>query len=143
MPLGNARPAGQRPVCWESRAFGERVPSTFADRAERAYLRTRDPRNDVRRLVAQVDIRPIGSLDTVTGTIELEWERDAADLARWLGTTVLDPSELSTTRGVIVQLYRELVRVHGDLKPQAEPPKRSGHATGNHSTSGRGAWHTG
>ncbi len=36
MPLGNARIDGSRPICWESRAFAERVPSTFADRAERA-----------------------------------------------------------------------------------------------------------
>lgn len=136
MPLGNARIDGSRPICWESRAFAERVPSTFADRAERAYHRTRDPHNDLRRLVPQEDIRPIGILDTITGTIELEWERDAADLARWLGTATLDPSELSTTRGVIVGMYRDLVREHGELLPQSDHSTRA-----KHPVSRRSAWH--
>ena len=143
MPLGNVRSDGLRPICWESRVFGERVPSTFADRAERAYLRSRDPHHDIRRLVAQDDIRRIGSLDTVTGVIELGSERDATDLASWLGTTELDPSELSTTRGVIVQLYRDLVRVHGELVPEPEQAKRAGHASGTKSTGARNSWHTG
>lgn len=119
MPIGNPRQDGVRAVCWESRGFAERVPSTFADRAERAYARSRDHQNDLRKLVAGSDIRPIGRLDTLTGTIALDWEQDAAALAEWLGTAQLDATELSTTRRVVVQMYRDLVRDHGELLPQA------------------------
>lgn len=120
MPLGNPRPDGVRAVTWEARAFGERVPSTFADRAERAYARTRDHRNDLRKLVQPADLRPIGKLDVGAGEIELEWERDAEALAAWLGRPTLDPAELTTTRGVVVQMVRASVKEHGDqLDPQS------------------------
>ena len=142
MPIGNPRQDGVRAVCWESRGFAERVPSTFADRAERAYARSRDHQNDLRKLVDGSDIRPIGRLDTLTGTVALDSEQDAAALAAWLGTARLDAMELSTTRRVVVQMYRELVRDHSELLPQPEQTKRSGHATGTNNTGGRGAWHT-
>ena len=155
MPLGNPRPDGVRAVTWEARAFNERVPSTFADRAERAYLRSRDHRNDLRKLVNPGEIRPIGRLDTSTGEIDLEWEQDAADLAAWLGRPALDPAELTTTRGVVVQMVRASVREHGDqLAPDeaAEAGARQhgrghgsshGHALRSQPTGRRAHWYSG
>lgn len=134
--IGNPRKDGVRAVCWESRGFAERVASTFADRAERAHERARDHRNDLRRLVDGDDLRQIGRFDTATGSIELDFEQDAAFLAHWLGTTALDPVELTTTRGIVVQMVRESVREHGDRLPPEE--KRAA------SAGGRGSfWHTG
>ena len=138
MPLGSAREDGLRAVCWESRGYAERVPSTFADRAERAYARSRDHRNALRKLVDGSDLRAIGRLDTITGTVALEWEHDAAALAAWLGTAELDQTELSTTRGVVVQMYRELVRDHGELLPREET-KKMFRAAG---AVRRGDWHS-
>jgi len=135
MPIGNPRADGVRAVCWESRGFAERVRSTFADRCERVYTRSRDHRNDLRKLVDGSDLRPIGRLDTITGSVDIEWDHDAAALAEWLGTAELDPSELSTTRGVVVQMYRDLVRDHGELLPQEETKKMLRSATG-------GNWHS-
>ncbi len=120
MPVGLPRQDGVRAVCWESRGIIERVPSTFADRAERAYARSRDVRNDLRKLVYGTDIQPIGKLDTFTNTVEIESEQDEAELAAWLGTAGLDPAELTTTRGVVVRMVRDLVREHGDLLPKDE-----------------------
>ena len=138
MPLGSAREDGLRAVCWESRGYAERVPSTFADRAERAYARSRDHGNALRKLVDGGDLRAIGRLDTITGTVALEWEHDAAALATWLGTAELDQTELSTTRGVVVQMYRELVRDHGELLPREET-KTMFRAAG---AVRRGDWHS-
>lgn len=138
MPIGGTRPDGVRAVCWESRGFAERVPSTFADRAELAYARSRDHRNDLRKRVDGSDLRPIGRLDTLSGEVNLECEHDAATLAEWLGTTELDPTELTTTRGVVVQMYRELVRDHGELRPQEEAKLMLRAAHGAQ----RGNWHS-
>ena len=130
MPVGVPRQDGVRAVCWESRGLVERVPSTFADRAERAYARSRNVRNDLRKLVYETDFRPIGRLDTFTGTLEIESAEDGDALAEWLGTARLDPAELTTTRGVVVRMVRDLVREHGDLLPKEEPadqrPAKSG-----------------
>lgn len=157
MPLGNPRPDGVRAVTWEARAFAERVPSTFADRAERAYARTRDHRNDLRKLVQPGDLRAIGKLDVAAGEIELEWERDAEALAAWLGRPALDPAELTTTRGVVVQMVRASVKEHGDqLDPQGataggQPGRAPAHApapapaTGgmrSQAVGGRSHWYT-
>ena len=131
MPLGSARTDGVRAICWECRGYAERVPSTFADRAERAYARSRDHRNDRRKLVDGGDLRAIGQLDTVTGSVTVDCERDADALAVWLETEELDEAELLTTHGVVLQMYRDLTRDHGELLPQQQThsgfrSKRSG-----------------
>jgi hypothetical protein len=133
--IGNPRNDGVRAVCWESRGFAERVASTFADRAERAHERARDHRNDLRRLVNGDDLRMIGRFDTATGTVELDFEQDAAFLAHWLGRTSLDPVELTTTRGIVVQMVRESVREHGDRLPAGERKPAAASSRGK-------LWHT-
>jgi hypothetical protein len=138
LPLDNPRPDGMRAVCWESRTFAERMPSTFADRAERAYERSRDYRNNLRKLVRAGDLLPVGHFETSTGAVEIEFEAEAAAIAAWLGTTALDSVELTTTRGVVVQMVRDSVREHGDrLKPSAEKRQvassyRNGQSSGFH-----------
>lgn len=139
VPIGNPRPDGVRAVTWEARGFNERVPSTFADRAERAYTRSRDHRNDLRRLIDGSEIRAIGRLDTSTGEIELEYEQDAADLAAWLGRPALDPAELTTTRGVVVQMVRASVREHGDQLAGQEAAQEAAH--GGRQAHGHGHGH--
>ncbi len=114
IPIGNPRPDGTHAVCWEGRAFGERLPSTFADRAAKAYERSRDERNDKRKIVADAEILPVGRLETTTGTIDVEFASEAAAIAEWIGAAALDPFELATTRGVVAQMMRDSVRVHGD-----------------------------
>lgn len=121
--LGQPRPEGVVPVTWESRGFNERVPSTFADRAERAWERSREIRNDLRKLARVSDLQPIGRFDTLTGELEIEFETDAADLATWLGCTRLDPAELTTTKGILVQMVRASMREHGDHLGQPAPAK--------------------
>ena len=122
--LGQPRPEGVVPVTWEPRGFNERVPSTFADRAERAYERSREIRNDLRKLARVSDLQAIGRFDTFTGEVEVEFESDAADLATWLGVTRLDPADLTTTKGILVNMFRASVREHGDHRsPAAETAK--------------------
>ena len=138
MPIGSPRSDGVRALCWESPCFAERVPSAFADRAERAYARSRDQRNEQRKRVDGGDLRPIGLLDTLTGDVEIESEQDADGLAEWLGTVELDRTELTTTRGVVVQMYRDLVRDHGALRPEEETQLMLRAAGGGRSIS----WHS-
>lgn len=138
MPISSPRSDGVRAVCWESRGFAERMPSTFADRAERAYARSRDQRNELRRRVDGGDLRAIGRLDTLTGDVDIESEQNAATLAEWLGADELDRTELATTRGVIVQMYRDLVRDHGALRPEEETQLMLRAAGGG----GRRNWHS-
>lgn len=121
VPIGSPRPDGVHAVCWESRVFAERLPSTFADRAEKAHERSRDTRNDKRKLVYGTDILSVGHLETATGTVELACGAGAAAIAEWIGTVTLDPAELTTTRGLIVKMMSDSVREHGDrLTPAAE-----------------------
>ncbi len=114
MPIGNPRPDGTYAVCWEGRAFGERLPSTFADRAEKAYERSRDERNEKRKIVSATDILAVGILETATGSIAVEFAGEAAAIAEWIGAPTLEPFELATTRGVVAQMMRDSVRAHGD-----------------------------
>ena len=114
VPIGNPRSDGTHAICWEGRAFGERLPSTFADRAVKAYERSRNENNDKRKIVADADILPVGRLETTTGMIDVEFQAEAAAIAEWIGVAALDPFELATTRGVVAQMMRDSVRAHGD-----------------------------
>ena len=129
IPIGNPRQDGVRAICWERKPFAERLPATFADLSERAYKRSRDHRNDLRKLVCADDLVAVAQFETTTGLLEVEHESEAEALADWLGTSSLDPVELATTRGVVVQMVRDSVREHGDrLRP--EESRRAATATG-------------
>jgi hypothetical protein len=105
---GPERETGFVPVAVEERRFGDSLGSTYADRADRAVERLGGFGSGGDRRLKAEELVPVATFDRSRGEVRIEYERQAAALAGWLGVSTLDETELQTTRSVLGALRQEL-----------------------------------
>jgi hypothetical protein len=122
---GPQRDTGFVPVAVEERRFGESLGSTYADRVERAVERLGGFGGGGGRRLRAEELVAVATFDRSRGAVRVEYERQAAALAGWLGVSTLDESELQTTRSVLGALRQELRTAPA---PLAAPGRRGFHS---------------
>ncbi|HEY1367033.1 MAG TPA: hypothetical protein VGF23_07970 [Gaiellaceae bacterium] len=106
---GPERDSGFVPVAVEERRFGESLGSTYADRVERAAEKLGGFGGGGGRRLRAEELVAVATFDRSRGEVRIEYERQAAALAGWLGVSALDEAELQTTRSVLGALRQELL----------------------------------